>query len=697
MQPRSSRTATTPLFIVGLLAAAVLLGAADEPDVDVELLKSDSRAPYVHRITLYDHDGAAIDPGDEFAGPYSPRMTCAKCHPYAIISHGWHFNAALDDAFAGRPGEPWLLVDPQTGAPLPISGRGWPGTFSPADIGSSPWDFVKTFGHHTPGGGFGEPTDAQIAASEHKARWGISGRLEIDCMFCHSADQQHDPAEASRQIERQNFKWAATAALGLAVVRGAAKDAPDDWDPLMPPNPNYPEQAGPKLVWDQTRFDADDRVFFNITRRPPNERCQFCHSVRAVGPGAPPRMLAASDVHLTAGLLCVDCHRNGLDHMIVRGYRGEAAERGQPALATYSCEGCHLGVPDADDPAIRMGGRYGAPHPQHRGLPPLHFEELTCTVCHSGPWPRMNVQQIQTALAHGLGLPTRERTSDDPPHIAEPVFARQADGRIAPQRVFWTPGEADPQPFRWSIGHDVRPAAQALGVRDCTDCHAANAPICFGHVTTPATDREQPQTMTTMLALRGDDELLARTWVLGFAFRPAFKVFGFICAALIALILLRRGLEGFRGDGGERTGFTRLEHAFHWLAIAGVLIQVATGFGVSLIAGELAGWALLVHMTGASLFIVGLTGTAVRWAPRCRFGTRPGGLFAGQRIMFWVALVLGFATMLCMLAATLPVFGYAGQATLTALHQTGAVLLIVAMVVHTFISLAARQTRGKAK
>ncbi|GAG28266.1 unnamed protein product, partial [marine sediment metagenome] len=233
--------------------AAWVLAQQPATDEGVKLLKSDSQAPYVHRITLYDHEGAVIDPTDELAGPYSPRTTCAKCHDYGAISAGWHFNALLSTIPPGRPGEPWLLVDPLTGTQLPISGREWPGTLTPEEIGLTRWQFVLRFGRHLPGGGYGEPSDEEIANSPQAVRWGISGKLEIDCMFCHSADFRHDPAEAARQIEAENFKWAPTAALGLAVVRGEARKAPDDWDPLMPPDPDFPERAGPRLVWNTSR------------------------------------------------------------------------------------------------------------------------------------------------------------------------------------------------------------------------------------------------------------------------------------------------------------------------------------------------------------------------------------------------------------------------------------------------------------
>ncbi len=544
-----------------LLTLAIALGTWSaltdaSQDDEIELLRTDSKAPYVHRITLYDHDGTAIDPEDKLAGPYSPAQTCGKCHPVAQIAGGWHFNAWNQAVPPGRPGEPWFLVDETTGTVLPISGRGWPGTFKPEEVGLSRWDFVMEFGHHMPGGGYGEPSDEDVDGSEKAIRWGISGNLEIDCMFCHAADQQHDPSEQARQIEKENLKWAPTAALGLAVIRGEARKAPDDWDPMMPPDPDFPEKAGPRLMWDQSRFDPDGRVLLNITRRPPAERCLFCHFAREVGPESPEPFQTAPDVHLTAGLTCVDCHRNGVDHNIVRGYRTEATERQDPAVAAFSCEGCHLGATGVQEASVALGGRYGAPRPEHEGLPPHHFEKLTCTTCHSGPWPEMYAKRFQTALAHGLGLATRERKDDDPPHIVGPVFARQHDGKIAPQRmVLGTPREVSGQSvpeesnlarayYRWSIAHNVRPASQSLGARGCEDCHSNEAPIHFGRVTEAGDEHADERPIRFMYELRGDDATFAKAWNLGFVFRPVFKGFGFICAGVIALVALHYLLNG---------------------------------------------------------------------------------------------------------------------------------------------------------
>ncbi len=685
-----TRTVDRPFaFVVLACLLAVLPARAEEPN-QPELLETNSRAPYVHRITLYAEDGSAINPKDPRPPPYSSRATCGKCHPYGAISHGWHFNAPDADSPAGRPGEPWFLVDEKTGTVQAISGRGWPGTLRPQDAKLTHWQMVKTFGRHMPGGGFGEPGQDVIAKSPERLRWGISGRREIDCMFCHATDQSHDPAEAARQIEAENFRWAPTAALGLAVVRGEARKAPDDWDPLAPPDPDRPEQAGPRLIYDRSRFDADDRVLFNITRRPSTDRCYFCHTVREVGPAAPDDLVGPRDVHIAAGLLCVDCHRNDISHAIVRGYEQEATERDDPSLAAFSCEGCHLGSEGSRDISVALGGRYSAPHPLHRGLPPVHLEKLTCTACHSGPWPGTRTRQVQTAMAHRLGLTSRDRPAELPPAIVEPVFVREEDGKIGAHRLAAVAGRD--KPYTWALAHDVRPAAQALGVRGCTDCHAADAAFFFGQVVCPRGGGQEPATWE-MASFQQYDSRLARAWALAFRGRTMFKWYGFTCAAVLCLVLLCAAIDTLAGSSpmpaAGVTRASRLELAVRGVGLVGVAINAATAFGSKWTSGDFGGWALMVHMTGAGLVILAATGTGLLWMRRHR---GDGGV---RSVAFWLLLACVLVLMSTMLVAMLPLVGQVGQERLVVWHGRAAASLLVLLLIYAVLAFAGRRSRGK--
>src|SRR5262249_7522226 len=85
----------------------------------------------------------------------------------------------------------------------------------------------------------------------------------------------------------------------------------------------------------------------------------------------------------------------------------------------------------------QLGSRLAAPHPVHKGMPPIHFEKLTCTACHAGPFPQDTEQIVHTSLAHNLGIPAPSRGANMAPVIVQPVFLKEATGKIAPHKMVW--------------------------------------------------------------------------------------------------------------------------------------------------------------------------------------------------------------------------------------------------------------------
>ena len=423
--------------------ALVILACGLQPAAAQERFKrADSRRPYAHHVELYDARDRVVDPTDEAALPYSPASTCRRCHDYAAISSGHHFNAA-SGAGAERPGEPWILADPRTGTQLPLSYRGWPGTYTPSDVGLDAHRFTQTFGRQLPGGSV-----TYTGAAADQGRWLLSGALEVDCMMCHAASRAYSQERWAKEVAAENYAWAPAAALGLARSSGEVKTLPNDQDPAE-------REKLPTTVYDLSAFADDGTVFFDIVRLPRDAACYACHTVNAVGPGATPRWARDGDVHLRAGLSCADCHRNGIDHDMVRGFEGESHPSGIP-VRTLSCRGCHLDETDGHGNVVARGGRLGAPKARHVGLPPLHLEKLSCTACHSGPRPSPVAGAVQTAMAHGLGIPSQTRTDDDLPLIVQPVLRRDAAGVIQPQRMMW------PSFWGWRSGEKVAPMAPDL-------------------------------------------------------------------------------------------------------------------------------------------------------------------------------------------------------------------------------------------
>jgi hypothetical protein len=442
--------------------------------------KTESRTPFVHNIPLRDSDGRIISmPAlvvdgklqDSKGNPVSMSDTCGKCHDYAVMSKGWHFNAAMGNVKPGRPGEPWILTDTTTHTQIPLSYRGWTGTFNPRDIGMTDFDFVAMFARHLPGGGVGEP-DKPDAQDPNTRRFLVTGPMQVDCLICHDGSGRYSYEERFNALKVQDLKWAPTVADGLGTLSGfrTAKSIADSWR-----GTNAAPTNVPAIKYDRDRFDADNNAFFPMTRKSSANACYYCHS--STTHEADLAWHADGDVHLRAGMTCTDCHRNGVDHMIVRGYEGEVKDRSitsdmidlrvkmllrddatltdgkarvdaedqlkaeQGKIETLSCRGCHMGTPDgerlAGSLAPPMGGRLGSPLPMHKGLPLVHLEKITCTACHSGPYPKMQEQVAHTSMAHKLGLPGPERGENMAPVIVEPVFLRNTDGRIGAFKMVW--------------------------------------------------------------------------------------------------------------------------------------------------------------------------------------------------------------------------------------------------------------------
>jgi len=399
---------TKTLVVAGLFACAFAPGLT--ADGKYFHPWDGSRGMPVHIIPLTDEDGQSIAPQDTSAAPFSTRTTCGACHDYEAISSGWHFNAGSSTVPQGRAGEPWMWVDGAVGMQIPISQRDWPRSLKPSDVGLTPWSLTKLFGRHMPGGGRGAPVNT---LDDPEARWELSGKLDVNCLACHSASPKQNMTEWTKQIARENFRWAATAASGIAEVGGMASRARESWSPHDGPNPDDKLYAvRPYVRYDLKCFDAKNATFFDIANHPSDNRCLHCHSVTKVGAK---RSEMGRDVHTAAGLKCVDCHRNDIGHKIDRGLAGD-----------NSCRGCHLG-----------SSKYGAPKPEHKGLPPHHFEKMACTVCHSGVKLDADPAVVRTSRANSLGIFGRAQWDTKLPYIVEPVFVKNAEGIIEPRRMMW--------------------------------------------------------------------------------------------------------------------------------------------------------------------------------------------------------------------------------------------------------------------
>ncbi|GAJ12535.1 unnamed protein product, partial [marine sediment metagenome] len=93
------------------------------------------------------------------------------------------------------------------------------------------------------------------------------------------------------------------------------------------------------------------------------------------------------------------------------------------------------------------------------------------------------------------------------------------------------------KPYLWPIGHNVRPAAQSLGIRYCTDCHATDGPFFFGDVTvdSPVVAAGGAKKMVEFLKVR---PFYTKAFAFSFVFRPWMKIIALGSCAVIAVVLL---------------------------------------------------------------------------------------------------------------------------------------------------------------
>ncbi|MBN1972813.1 MAG: hypothetical protein JW787_04195 [Sedimentisphaerales bacterium] len=623
------------LLIFGLFAIAAESNKA-EPLLGDE--GDGSMKTPIHIIPLFPETedgekGSQIKADTNEPLPFSTRLTCGECHSYDSIKHGWHFNAVDSNVPPGRQGQPWIYFDSKLCTQIPLSYRKWPGTYKPEQLGLSDFKFTGIFGRHMPGGGPGEIK----AKGTDGARQFVSGKLEINCLVCHDGHYGLNLGSVtgySVQVStNQNFRWAAAASSEFAEVSGSAAQMDDFYDPFRPAG----VRNEPKVTYRKEVFSVKNEVLFDLVREVPNDRCYYCHSnLHQESNNKTEKWTQDEDIHLTAGLKCVDCHRNGLDHNIIRGYPEEEGISDNPLVSSSTCQGCHL--PDGD--GIPIAGRLGAPIPTHPGIPSVHFDKLTCTACHSGPWPREEAVYTKTSRAHRLGTPNVNKEPDALPHILSPVLAKQGgiitdivsgeiqtiqDEKLAPHKVLWPSfwavidnNEVKPiqisivekvvkpvfdklemtyrygwpqltkemiqnsitalskntsvkgkaayvsagklyslddsgtlteqehaiaQPYLWPLAHNVRPAAQALGVRYCTDCHETKSGFFFGKVKVDSPVADEWQSTRKMIEFEDLKPFYTKAFAFSFIFRPWMKIICICCSLVIAGVLLLYALR----------------------------------------------------------------------------------------------------------------------------------------------------------
>ena len=88
----------------------------------------------------------------------------------------------------------------------------------------------------------------------------------------------------------------------------------------------------------------------------------------------------------------------------------------------------------------------------------------------------------------------------------------------------------------WPIAHDVRPAAQSLGVRNCKDCHATDSPFLFGLVSGDS-PLKSAAAGVKMIQFENLPKFPTKVFAWSFVFRPMFKIVLILASVVIIGVL----------------------------------------------------------------------------------------------------------------------------------------------------------------
>jgi hypothetical protein len=377
-------------LVVGLAYLSLAAASNAAKPADAAITAKPSSSGVCPPFKLRDEQGNVIDPvrGINAGAPYSPKQTCGACHDYSKITEGFHFTQGKGEAmpadFASRYN--WASAPGNYGgnwcSPAPLYRQLAPKSNASArTIDMTSYEFVTaTCGNCHPGGGpmeldrDGQRYDISMKEKNlasggdngfdgdyYKARWLETGVIEADCLLCHQPAYNYKARNA--QLESLNFRWAATEGAGFGKVSGKVSG-----------------KESPQVAYDTRQFDADGNVLVHIAPEPRNETCLNCHAK----PNWKKRgasFSARTDVHMAAGLRCVDCHAAGSRaadprirgkevHQFGKGDDPSGWVRNDLDNTVRSCESCHL------------EGWNNAPKARHAWLPPLHMDKLSCQACH---------------------------------------------------------------------------------------------------------------------------------------------------------------------------------------------------------------------------------------------------------------------------------------------------------------------------
>jgi len=162
----------------------------------------------------------------------------------------------------------------------------------------------------------------------------------------------------------------------------------------------------------------------------------------------------------------------------------------------------------------------------------------------------------------------------------------------------------------------------------------------------------------------------------------------FITIAIIAVLitaLLFPFHGGHRSIDAVAPRFRSWEKFLYALMLLGLLILSLTGLITGILGlSPMRHWILILHVTGAPLFAIGIAAIAIAFAERRQFTPNPCPTDIGwwHRLLFWMMLLLALISMLSAVGPMTPTFGAHGQELLYETHRYSSLFLFLVTLLH---------------
>jgi hypothetical protein len=146
----------------------------------------------------------------------------------------------------------------------------------------------------------------------------------------------------------------------------------------------------------------------------------------------------------------------------------------------------------------------------------------------TGSWPEISEEQIAQVLSS-----LKDRTDGIPIYIAGgQLYQLSDDGNLSASEHHAA------YPYTWPVSHNVRPAAQSLGIYGCGDCHSTDSPFVFGTVEVDTPVLSQNLSSKKMVEFQNIDAVYMKLFAFTFVFRPFLKTLSVIAVLVIGAVLL---------------------------------------------------------------------------------------------------------------------------------------------------------------